>query len=411
MNPKQLAVTHQTYQHRAYTSPAGYARIAEVLRHNCDLYNGARLERMTAWRQSRKSRTFYDQCRELTNVRADDPDGYGSEAVSLSRGALKRVDRAYSAFYARCKRGEKPGHPRWKPYHRYRTLDVFGLSTGTVKRTGDQTRIKVVGLPTLRLRRGRHMPDGKPVALSITQRGRRVWVQVTYEVEKEPMDPTDRVVGLDMGVSDRVALSDGRRVERRRPKRDRVKQAQRRLSRCKKGSRRWKERRHVLSNRQHRQRVANRNEVHRLTTALVREHGVVVAEDLQIKNMTRSAKGTVDDPGRKVKAKSGLNRSINDQTWGMILTQLAYKAEWAGRQFVKVDPKHTSQTCSVCGVVKGTHRDGKDYDCSGCGSHMDADFNAARVILQRGLAAGNAPPASVRREKSDEDWRCVNLCQ
>ena len=401
---------HHTYQHRAYTSRAGYARIAEVLRHNCDLYNAARLERMTAWKQARKSRTFYDQCKELTDIRADDPDGYGSEAVSYGRGALKRIDRAYSAFYARCKQGETPGHPRWKHYHRYRTLDVFGLSTGTVKRVGEQTRIKVRGLPTLRIRKGRHLPEGKPVALSITQRGRRVWVQVSYEVEKEQMEPTGRVVGLDMGVSDRVALSDGKRIERRKPKRDRVKQAQRRLSRCKKGSRRWKERRRVLSNQQHRQRVSNRNEVHRLTTALVREHDLIVAEGLQIKNMTRSAKGTVEEPGRNVAAKSGLNRSINDQTWGMILTQLAYKAEWAGRKLVKVDPKHTSQTCSVCGVVDGTHRIGKDYDCSGCGLHLDADINAARVILQRGLAAGNTPPASKRRENSDGVGG-VNLCQ
>ena len=157
----------------------------------------------------------------------------------------------------------------------------------------------------------------------------------------------------------------------------------------------------MLSNLQHRQRVSNRNEVHRLTTALVREHDLIVAERLQIKNMTRSAKGTVEEPGRNVAAKSGLNCSINEQTWGMILTQLAYKAEWAGREFVKVDPRHTSQTCSVCGVVDGTHRDGKDYDYSGCGSHLDADINAARVILQRGLAAGNTPPASMGRENSD----------
>ena len=403
-------MAHQTYQHRAYTSPAGYARIAKVLRHNCDLYNGARLERMTAWKQSRKSRTFYDQCKELTKVRVDDPGGYGSEAVALSRGALKRVDRAYSAFYTRCKRGEKPGHPRWKPYHRYRTLDVFGLSTGTVKRVGDQTRIKVKGLPTLRLRRGRYLPEGKPAALSITQRGRRVWVQVTYEVEKEPLEPTDRKVGLDLGVSDRVALSDGRRIRRRRRKRDRVKSAQQRLSRCKKGSRRWRERRRVLSNLQHRQKVANRNEVHRLTTALVREHDLIVAEDLKIRNMTRSTRGTVEEPGKNVRAKSGLNRSVNDQTWGLILLQLTYKAEWAGREFARVDPKYTSQTCSICGVRDRASRSGKKFKCTACGASLDADVNAARVTLQRYLAAGNTPPASERREKSDGIGD-ANLCQ
>ena len=307
-------MAHHTCQHRAYTSRSGYARIAEVLRHNCDLYNAARLERMTAWKQAGKSRTFYDQCRELTKVRADDPGGYGSEAVALSRGALKRIDRAYTAFYARCKRGDKPGHPRFKPYHRYRSLDVMTPTEGMVKSVGDQTRIRVRGLPTLRLRRGRHLPEGKPVAPSISRRGRRVWVQVTYEVGKEPLAQTGRLIGLDMGVSDRVALSDGRCIGRRKPGRDRVKQAQQRLSRCKKGSRSWKARRRVLSNQQHRQRVSNRNEVHRLTTALVREHDLIVAEDLKITNMTRSARGTVQEPGKNVSAKSGLNRSINEQT-------------------------------------------------------------------------------------------------
>ena len=85
--------------------------------------------------------------------------------------------------------------------------------------------------------------------------------------------------------------------------------------------------------------------------------------------------------------------------WGMILTQLAYRAEQAGREFVKVDPKRTSQTCSVCGVVDGSHRTSRDYNCSSCGSHLDADINAARVILQRGLTAGNTTPTSGRRDK------------
>ena len=108
--------------------------------------------------------------------------------------------------------------------------------------------------------------------------------------------------------------------------------AQQRLSRCRKGSRSWRERRAVLSNAQDRERIRNRNECHRITTDLVRRFDLIAVENLQIQNMTASAKGSVEEPGTNVRQKSGLNKSISEQTWGMIRNQLAYKAEWAGRE-------------------------------------------------------------------------------
>ena len=171
-----------------------------------------------------------------------------------------------------------------------------------------------------------------------------------------------------------------------------------------------------MSSQQHRQRVSKRNEVHRFTTKLEREHHVIVAEDLSIRNMTRSARGTLEEPGRYESAKSGLNRSINEQTWELILTQFVYKPEWADREFVNVDPKHTSQTCSARSVVDSAHKTGKDYNCSGCCSHPDADINASLVIVQ-----GTGPPrraggweyvARVRVRRENSDWiGHVNLCQ
>ena len=101
--------------------------------------------------------------------------------------------------------------------------------------------------------------------------------------------------------------------------------------------------------------------------------------------MTSSARGTVEKPGTNVRVKSGLNRSILEQTWGLILGQLEYKVDWYGGRLVRVDPQHTSQTCSECGTVNADHRRAKRYDCGVCGLSMDADTNAARNILTRGV--------------------------
>ena len=117
--------------------------------------------------------------------------------------------------------------------------------------------------------------------------------------------------------------------------------------------------------------------------------------------MTRSAAGTLENPGTGVAQKAGLNRSITEQTWGLIRTQLDYKAAWAGRELVVVDPKFTSQRCSDCGVVSAEHRQRKRYDCAECGMTEDADINAARNILHKALAGRRGPDYRLPRRELD----------
>ena len=149
----------------------------------------------------------------------------------------------------------------------------------------------------------------------------------------------------------------------------------------------------MLANHQHRERVRNRNECHRVTTELVRRFGLIAVEDLKVKNMSASAKGTVEEPGRNVKQKAGLNRVITEQTWGLIRDQLAYKAAWAGHELVVVDPAFTSQRCSGCGAISAEHRQGKRYECAECGMMENADVNAALNVLHKALTGGNFPVA------------------
>ena len=290
-----------------------------------------------------------------------------------------------------CATGETPGYPRFKSGRRWHTIELADVDVSMLRPRGYYCAIRIKGLPEIRLRKGLALPEGVLKALSVTLRGRRLFVNLTYEVELAVLPGSDAAVGIDMGVSDRLALSNGERVGRRRKASKHLARMQRRLSKCRKGGHRWKQRRAVLANHQHRERIRNRNECHRVTTELVRRFGLIAIEDLAIRNMTASAKGTLENPGRNVRQKAGLNRSITEQTWGMIRLQLNYKAEWAGRTLMTVDPKFTSQRCSGCGVVSADHRQRKRYDCAGCGMTEDADVNAARNILHKALAGRRTP--------------------
>ena len=384
-----MTVIYRTYQHRAHTSNAGYRRIEEVLRESARLYNAALEEWRWAYRAG-ESVSLYSQYRELTAIRAGD-EFWNGLSVQIGRGVLRRADRARKAFYRRLKSGEKPGYPRFKSGGRWHTIELANVNAGMVKRRGRYHYLRIVGLPEIRLRKGLGLPEGAPKALTITLRGRRLFVNLIYAVEREALPRCDAAVGIDMGVSDRLALSDGERVGRRRKPNKKLLRAQRRLSRCKKGGHRWRKRRAVLANQQHRERVRNRNACHRITTDLVRRFGLIAVEDLAIRNMTRSARGTIEQPSKNAAQKSGLNRSITEQTWGLIRQQLTCKAAWAGRELVVVDPKFTSQRCSGCGIVSAVHRKRKRYECVECGMSEDADVNAARNILHRALAGRRWP--------------------
>ena len=380
---------HKTYQHRVYTSKVGYERIAEVLRESARLYNAALEEWRWAYRAG-VSVSLYSQHRELTAIRAED-EFWGGISLQVGRGVLRRADRARKAFFRRVKAGEAPGYPRFKSSRRWHTIELANVDASMVKDRGNYYAIRVKGLPDIRLRKGLALPEGTPKALTITLRGRRLFVNLSYEVELATLPRTEATVGIDLGISDRLALSTGEVVKRRRKPNKRLIRAQQRLSRCKKGGHRWRKRKLVLANQQHRERVRNRNECHRITTDLVRRFGLIAVENLAIKNMTASAAGTLEQPGTGVAQKRGLNRSISEQTWGMIRHQLTYKAGWAGREMVVVDPRFTSQRCSGCGTVSAEHRQRKRYNCAECGMTEDADVNAARNILHKALAGRRAP--------------------
>ena len=264
---------------------------------------------------------------------------------------------------------------------------------------GRRAWVSIKGLPPIEVRPTRPLPDRESLqTIRITMRPTGVTVDLVYHHEPEKQAPSGRpTVGIDLGVNQRLTLSDGTVIEPRQVDRARVESLRRRLSTARKGSNRRRKRATALSRECRRNQVRNRNQCHHITTSLVKNYALIAIEDLNLRNMTASARGTVENPGSQVKQKAGLNRSLLEQSLGLITNQLRYKAEWAGVQLIAANPRYTSMTCSGCGTVnQGRPDEYRVFRCAQCGLTMDRDHNAAINILNRALRAqqgGNSPAA------------------
>ena len=414
-----------TIQARGYTRKAGYACLDEVLSNCAELYNAALQHRRGAWRQAGESVSYYDQCREITGLRQDDPY-WQALSVHVARGVIKRAQRAYDGFFRRVRRGEAHGYPRFKPRSRYRTIEIPELSPSMLKVRGSDLLIKIKGLPTIRIYPNREIPPFEQVkSLQITRRNRALDVSIQFAFTPEALQSTGQLTALDPGVARRLTGSDGFSAERIRRDNSTVEALQREISNFKErafadGRARWepvmtrwgtpsctsrgkprfrlvwtsgreplKLRRLMerLTTMRYRDRVRARNLTHEVTSELVQNYDVIGLEDTALTNMTRSAAGSVEEPGKNVAQKSGLNRSVLEQNIGQLRTQLAYKAEWAGRQLVLVDPRNTTKTCSRCCNLNSRPRADRVYRCGMCSLVMDQDENASLNILHATLEA------------------------
>ena len=366
---------------------AGQAdRLGRLLDAQRELYNAALEERRGAWRWERRRVSRYDQYHTLTGLREVRPDilAWG---VTVCRGTLSRLNEAFDGFYRRCQTGAAPGFPRFKAEGRWDSVS-WPDSTGWKLHEGAK-RLYVQGVGQLKVRLHRRL-GGTPKTATARREGRKWRVTVFCAgVAARPLPPTGRQVGVDRGVSCLVATSDGVLVENPRhlaKSAQRLARRQRALVAKQRRSGRRQRAAEAVS-RTHR-KVANqrRDLLHKLSRRLVDDYDLIAIEDLQVAGMTRSAKGTAARPAINVAAKSGLNRSILDAGWGILERMLAYKAEDAGRQLVKVNPRHTSQRCASCGHVAADNRAGADFECTACGHRDHADLNAAINILRAGLA-------------------------
>ena len=231
--------------------------------------------------------------------------------------------------------------------------------------------------------------DGTVKNVTISRQGKH-WF-VAFQVEQEVPDPVHSAtadVGIDLGIANFAAFSDGtlhpplnayRRAAKKKAR------MQRKLAGMVKYSQNWQKQQQRLARLDIRIAHCRHDFLHKLSTETSKNHAVIVLEDLQVKQMSRSAKGTVDEPGRHVAAKSGLNKAMLDQGWGTFRRMLEYKQGWRGGEVIAVNPRYTSQTCPECGHVAKENRIQQAlFSCVACGHTYHADVVAAKNILALG---------------------------
>ena len=295
--------------------------------------------------------------------------------------SLKDLERAYKNFFQ-----NRAAFPRFKKRGQN---DAFRYPQG-VKLDQENSRIFLPKLGWMRYRNSRQV-TGVVKNVTVSQSCGKWYISIQTESEvSTPVHPSASMIGLDAGVAKLATLSDGtvfEPVNSFQKNQKTLARLQRQLSRKVKFSNNWQKQKRKIQ-RLH-SRIANirRDYLHKVTTTVSKNHAMIVIEDLKVSNMSKSAAGTVSQPGRNVRAKSGLNRSILDQGWYEMRRQLEYKQLWSGGQVLAVPPAYTSQRCACCGhTAKENRLSQSKFRCQVCGYTANADVNGARNILAAGHA-------------------------
>ncbi|MET7543305.1 transposase [Streptomyces sp. NPDC005507] len=387
--------------------------LGEMLRDHCLLYNGALQGRRYAYRHASKATVRYGQQQsvQLKDIRSFDPERQGRWSFSSQQATLRRLDKAFSAFFRRVKSGEKPGYPRFRGVNWFDTVEFPKDGDGCRWDSTPHdpvTRVRLQGVGHARVHQHRPVA-GRVKTVSVKREGRRWFVVLSAEqVQPEPLPATGCLVGIDLGIANFLADSSGGFVPNPRhgaksaAKLEAAQQALSTFPRVCRDKRTANHRRAVekvakLHRKVRRQRL---DHAHKTALDLVREHDFIAHEDLKIRNMVRRATPK-PDPGTPggflpngAGAKAGLNRSIADAGWGVFLTILAAKAESAGREVIAVDPRNTSRKCPECGHTGAENRPTQaKFHCVSCGHTAHADTVGATNVLRAGLVRRDAAPA------------------
>jgi putative transposase len=394
----------KTYKYRLYPTKQQIKMLQWTLDRCRELYNAALQERKEAWRMCHVSIGFYDQDKQLSEVRKDREE-YQDIHFEVSRDVLQRVDRAYKNFFRRVKNGEKPGYPRFQSAGRY---DSFTYLQGRGFSLAQDNRLCLSKIGSIKIKMHRQL-QGKVKTCTINREKLYWYVTFSCKVTQEQCTPyTDEAVGIDLGLYHFAALTSGDLIENKRHYHNaekRLIKAQHIVSRRKLRSHRRQKAIQRLA--KHHRKVRNQRQdfLHQWSRRLVNTYETIVFEDLEPLKMSKRPKAKQDEETGQylpngASRKAGLNKSILDAGWSTFITFCQYKAEEAGTvQVIKVDPYKTSQVCSGC-LHEGPHKDLSErvHTCEHCGLVLDRDVNAACNILA--VAQGlNLRPAKKKRSK------------
>jgi len=291
--------------------------------------------------------------------------------------SLRDLDRALQDAFSKTR-----GFPKFKKKGQH---DSFRFPQG-VKLDGDKIYLPKIGW--FRFRKSREV-EGTIKNVTVSRTINKWYVSIQVEIEvAEPVHPSNTEVGIDLGVVRFATISDGTVIQPInvfRKLESELATAQRKLARKIKFSNNWKKQKTNIQKIHYKIANTRRDFLHKTTTEISKNHGIIAMEDLKVKNMSKSAKGTINEPGTNVAAKTGLNKSITDQGWYEFQRQLTYKQQWSGGKVVLVNPINTSRKCSRCNHVAAENRQSKTlFQCQSCDYKDNADLNAAKNILAAG---------------------------
>lgn len=363
----------RNYKFRIYPNKEQERKLLRWLETCRRIYNEALSQRKKAWEQENRSITRVEQQVWLKEAKKEN-DFFKEQHSQVAQEVLFRVERAFNGFFRRVKNGETPGYPRFKGKGRYKsiTFTQFGDGLGASFQN-DKLKLSKIGLVKINLHRG---ISGAVKTVTVQRDSCGRWhavLAVEFELAKITSH-SGPVVGLDVGLEKFATLSDGCAIENPRYFRrteERLKHAQRALSRKEKGSRNREKARLKVASSHAKIRHQRRDFLHKESRKLVNAYSMVVVENLAVRNMVKN---------------QHLAKSISDAGWSEFLAMLCYKAEEAGSRVVKVNPSGTSQECSRCGATVAKDLSVRVHRCPHCGLILDRDVNAARNILARAMA-------------------------
>jgi len=361
----------KTIKMRLYPNQVQQQKLCWTLNMCRNIYNAALEERITAYKMIGRSPSCFDQINELPDLKKAIPS-YKKVFSQVLQDALKRLNLSYQAFFRRIKHGGKPGFPRFQGYHRY---DSFTYPQDGFKLSNKKIFLSKIGHIKLR---GYRPINGKIKTCTIKREADRWFVCLTCDMENEHLPQNDPPIsiGIDLGLKQYAVFSDGTVVDNPRlTKQNEAKIAflNQSLACKQRGSNRRKRAVVTLQRAHDKLKNQRRDFLHKLSRQIVSSYDVVVAEKLTLSTMLSKI--------------SNVNKSMLDASWSTLLEMIAYKAEYAGRRFILVDPKNTSQTCSNCQTLLKIPLQLKNrtFHCPNCGLEIDRDLNAARNILLAGV--------------------------
>lgn len=356
----------KTYKFRLYPSTAQVVKLNETLDLCRELYNAALQERRDAWTMNRVNVREGDQSAQLPDLKLVRPD-LNSVYSQVLQDVLKRVDRSFQNFFRRVKQKSKAGFPRFQGRHRYNSFTYKQLGFGITY--DGKLNLSKIGKVKMKLHRE---VTGKVKTLTIKREGSKWYACFSVETKPEPLPRTDKAVGIDVGIESFATLSDGTQIDNWKyyeSEQKRLRIAQRRAARRKKGSNR--RRKAVAQLRNIHQKIFNRRNdfQHKLSTDLVRQYDLIAVEKLNILGMSKGI----------------LSKQIHDASWSSFFQKLRFKAECAGKTLIEVDPRGTSQRCT-CGETVKKDLSVRWHHCLKCGLSNHRDIVSAQVILSLGLS-------------------------